>query len=77
MTIPAKQHGLIPMTKDLRSNANTHAIPQQRCSYPMSDVMHSQICSEQFKKKPRTSCQQFSQSTEVFGIQQLSYLSCN
>jgi hypothetical protein len=41
MTIPAKQHGLIPMTKDLRSNANTHAIPQQRCRYPMSDVMHS------------------------------------
>jgi hypothetical protein len=29
MTIPTKQHGLISMTKDLRSNANTYAIPQK------------------------------------------------
>jgi hypothetical protein len=29
MTIPAKQHGLIPMTENLGGNANTNAIPQQ------------------------------------------------
>jgi hypothetical protein len=47
MTIPTKQHGLIPVTKYLRSNANTYAIPQHRCCDPMSDVMHPQIWTPQ------------------------------
>jgi hypothetical protein len=47
VTVPTKQHGLISMTENLRGNANTNAIPQQRCGYPMSDVMHSQIWTPQ------------------------------
>jgi hypothetical protein len=35
------------MTQDLRSHPNTHAIPQQRCCDPMSDVMDSQIWTPQ------------------------------
>ena len=41
VAISPKQHGLITMTKNLRGHPNTHAIPQQRRSDPMSDVMHS------------------------------------
>lgn len=47
VTIPAKQPGLIPVTQDLRSHANIHTIPLQRCSNPMSDVVHSQIWTPQ------------------------------
>ncbi len=39
--LPAKQHSLISMPKNLRCHANTNAVPQQRCSDLMSDVMHA------------------------------------
>jgi hypothetical protein len=53
VAVAPQQHGLIAVTKDLRSHANTDTISQQRCCHPVADVVYPQIGTPEHTRQTR------------------------